>query len=290
MVLLTLLTAACTAAQGGTPSPAPGGSSPSSSDKVTSTKVRAVIDGRTVELADGTKARISLLAEPSSCAAAAALEFAQKTLVDKDVQVGSITPGEVTLLLSDGTDYALLAVKNGIMRTTGVDGGPMTEAESKAAKAKLGLWAQDCPASTTQATSATPVPPPPPPAATSTSTGAATPPPAPPAPPSPPCVVVYRVNSQWPGAFQAEVTVRNVSGALINGWTLRWHYSDRQTVAQLWNGSVSQSGGDVSVTNANYNALIVPNGSVSVGFNGSVNGRNSAPTSFSLNGTPCTTA
>jgi endonuclease YncB( thermonuclease family) len=290
LVLLTLLTAACTAAQGGTPSPAPGGSSPSSSDKVTSTKVRAVIDGRTVELADGTKARISLLAEPSSCAAAAALEFAQKTLVDKDVQVGSITPGEVTLLLSDGTDYALLAVKNGIMRTTGVDGGPMTEAESKAAKAKLGLWAQDCPASTTQATSATPVPPPPPPAATSTSTGAATPPPAPPAPPSPPCVVVYRVNSQWPGAFQAEVTVRNVSGALINGWTLRWHYSDRQTVAQLWNGSVSQSGGDVSVTNANYNALIVPNGSVSVGFNGSVNGRNSAPTSFSLNGTPCTTA
>ncbi|MGW4212142.1 cellulose binding domain-containing protein [Lentzea sp. NPDC004789] len=292
LVLLTLLTAGCTAAQGGTPSPAPGGSSPSSSDKVMSTKVRAVIDGRTVELADGTKARISLLAEPSSCAAAAALEFAQKTLVDKDVQVGSITPGEVTLLLSDGTDYALLAVKNGIMRTTGVDGGPMTEAESKAAKAKLGLWAQDCAASTSPTTPVPPPPPPPPPAATATSTRAATPPPPPAttAPPSPPCVVLYRVTREWPGAFQAEVTVRNVSGALINGWTLRWHYSDRQTVAQMWNGSVSQSGGDVSVTNAPYNALIVPKGSVSVGFNGSVNGRNSAPTSFSLNGTPCTTS
>jgi len=255
-----------------------------------STKVRAVLDGRTVELADGTKARISLLAEPSPCAAAAALEFAQKTLVDKDVQVGSITPGEVTLLLSDGTDYALLAVKNGILRATGVDGGPMVEAESKASKAKLGLWAQDCAASTPPSTPVPPPPPPPPPAATSTA--AATPPPPPPstAPPSPPCVVVYRVNGHWPGAFQADVTVRNVSGALMNGWTLRWRFPDGQTVAQMWNGSVSQSGGDVSVTNANYNALIVPNGTVSVGFNGLVHGRNSAPTSFSLNGAPCTTA
>ncbi|MET8760138.1 cellulose binding domain-containing protein [Lentzea sp. NPDC004782] len=289
LVLLTLLTAACTVEQSGTPSPAPGGSSSTPAEKAMSTKVRAVIDGRTVELADGTKARISLLAEPSPCAAAAALEFAQKTLVDKDVQVGSITPGEVTLLLSDGTDYALLAVKNGILRTTGVDGGPMMEAESKASKAKLGLWAQDCPTSTTPPTPVPPPPPPPPAAATSTS-ATTPPPPPPPAPPSPPCVVVYRVNGQWPGAFQAEVTVRNVSGALMNGWTLRWRFPDGQTVAQMWNGSVSQSGGDVSVTNTNYNALIVPNGSVSVGFNGSVHGRNSAPTSFSLNGTPCTTA
>src|SRR5689334_11145572 len=154
LVLLTLLTTACTAEQGGTPSPAPQVTS-ASPEKETSTKVRAVVDGRTVELADGTKARISLLAEPSSCAAAAALEFATKTLLDKEVHVGSITPGEVTLLMEDGTDYALLAVKNGIMRATGVDGGPMVEAESKASKGKLGLWGKDCSAATSA-----PVPPP----------------------------------------------------------------------------------------------------------------------------------
>jgi endonuclease YncB( thermonuclease family) len=283
LVLLTLLTTACTAEQGGTPSPAPHSSAPPI-ENGTSTKVRAVIDGRTVELATGTRARISLLAEPPSCAAEAALEFAKKTLVDKEVQVGSITPGEVTLLLEDGMDYALLAVKNGILRASGVDGGPLMDAESKASKAKLGMWAQECSKPTTPTTPTTQPPPP----AVSTAPPAATPP-APPAPPSPPCVVAYRVNSQWPGAFQAEVTVRNVSGALINGWTLRWRFPDGQTVAQLWNGKVSQSGGDVSVTNAGYTALIVPNGSVSLGFNGKVNGANNPPTSFTLNDATCTT-
>ncbi|MET9629571.1 cellulose-binding domain-containing protein [Lentzea sp. NPDC006480] len=276
LVLLTLLTAACTAEQGGMPKAAPQVSSPSP-EKEASTKVRAVVDGRTVELADGTKARISLLAEPSSCAAAAALEFATKTLLDKEVHVGSITPGEVTLRMEDGMDYALLAVKNGILRTTGVDGGPMMDAESKASKGKLGLWGKECPASTT--------PPPPPPA------DSAKPPQetrTPPAPPSPPCVVVYRVNSTWPGSFQAEVTVRNVSGALIDGWTLRWRFPDGQKVTQMWNATSSQSGSDVSVTNAGYTALIVADGSVSLGFNGSVNGANSVPSAFTLNGATCT--
>ena len=225
------------------------------------------MDGRTVELADGTRARIARLAEPPSCAAAAALDFATKTLLDKEVRVSSITPGEVSLALPDGTDYALLAVQYGFLRTAGVDGGPLVEAETKASKAKLGLWAEDCPASTA-----------PPPSST-----AATPPPA------APCVVVYRITSQWAGAFQGEVTVRNVSGALVQGWTVRWRFAGGETVTQLWNGTVAQIGADVSVTNADYNALIVTDGSVSFGFNGAVTGPSSPPSSFSVNGTACTT-
>lgn len=177
VVLLTLLVAGCTATQDGRPFPAPRVSS-STVEKEPSTKVRAVVDGRTVELADGTRARIARLAEPPACAAPAALDFATKALLDKEVRVSSITPGEVSLTLPDGTDYALLAVQYGILRTAGVDGGPLVEAESKASKAKLGLWAQDCPASA--------VPPP--------SSTAAT--------PAAPCVVVYRITGQWPGAFQ----------------------------------------------------------------------------------------
>ncbi|WP_346133061.1 cellulose binding domain-containing protein [Lentzea roselyniae] len=269
VVLLALFVTACTAEQGGMPSPAPRVSSSPPSEAEPSTKVRAVIDGRTVELADGTRARISLLAEPSSCAAAAALDFTTKTLLDKEVRVSSITPGEVSLVLPDGTDFALLAVRGGMLRTTGVDGGPLTEAESQASQAKLGLWAQECPTST-------PVQAPPSPSPSST------------APPAPPCVVVYRINSEWPGAFQGEVTVRNASGALINGWTLRWRYADGQTVTQMWNATVSQSGADVTVTNAGYTALIVPDGSVSLGFNASVSGANSVPDSFTLNGAACT--
>lgn len=263
LLTLTLLTA-CTAGHDGRPVAVPRVSSPSSAEKEPSTKVRAVVDGRTVELADGTRARISLLAEPTSCGAAAAVEFATNALLDKEVRATSITPGEVSLMLPDGTDYALLAVRNGVLRTSGVDGGPLMEAETKASQAKLGLWAQDCPITTAPATSSAP-------------------------PPSPTCVVVYRITSQWPGSFQGEITVRNAGDKLINGWTLRWRFTDGQTVTQLWNATVSQSGADVSVVNAAYTALIVPDGSVSLGFNGSVSGPNSVPASFTLNGVPCTT-
>ncbi|WP_434442964.1 cellulose-binding domain-containing protein [Lentzea sp. E54] len=259
LLILASLTA-CTAEHEGRPLAAPQVSSPSSVENRPSTKVRTVVDGRTVELADGTRARISLLAEPPSCAAAAATDFAAKTLLDKEVRVSSITPGEVSLALPDGADYAMLAVQYGFLRTSGVDGGPLMEAETKASQAKLGLWAQDC----------------------------STPTPSSSAPP-PPCVVVYRINGQWTGAFQADVTVRNVSGALVNGWTVRWRFADGQTVTQMWNGTVSQSGADVTVTDAGYNALIVVDGSVSFGFNGSVSGSNSAPGSFTLNGVSCTT-
>ncbi|WP_394618108.1 cellulose binding domain-containing protein [Lentzea sp. JNUCC 0626] len=265
VVLLTLLVAACTAPQDGRPFPAPR-SSPSV-DKEPSTKVRTVVDGRTVELADGTRARISRLAEPTSCAAAAATDFATKTLLDKEVRVSSITPGEISLALADGTDYALLAVQYGILRTSGVDGGPLVEAETKASQAKLGLWAQgDCPSSAAQPPSSTAVAP----------------------PPASPCVVVYRITSHWAGAFQAEVTIRNVSGALVEGWTVKWRYDGGETVSQLWNGTVSQSGADVSVANAAYNALIVKDGSVTFGFNGAATGPTSPPTAFSVNGAACT--
>ncbi|GHH29963.1 cellulose binding domain-containing protein [Lentzea cavernae] len=264
LVLLTLFVAGCTASQDGRPLPASQTPPPSTAEQGQSTKVRTVVDARTVELADGTRARISLLAEPASCAAAAAVDFATKTLLEKEVRVSSITPGEVSLMLPDGTDYALLAVRSGVLRAAGGDGGPLVEAETKASQAKLGLWAQgDC----------------------STST----PPPTTTAPPPPSCVVVYRITNQWAGAFQAEVTVRNVSGALVEGWTVRWRFAEGESVAQLWNGTASQSGVNVSVTNADYNALIVAEGSVSFGFNGSATAPSSPPTSFSLNGAACTT-
>ncbi len=268
-VLLALLTAACTTEVASLPHPvaSPAKTSASVSEDQPPVKVVAVLDGRTVELADGTKARVSMLAEPAGCGAEAALDFARKTLLDQEVRVSSITPGEVSLVLGDGTDYALLAVRSGMLRTAGVDGGPLTQVESDAAKGKLGLWALEC---------ATATPPPPPAPSTST-------------PPPPPCAVQYRVNSRWPGAFQAEVTVRNVSGVLINGWTLRWRFTDGQTVNQMWNATPVQEGAVVSVTNADYSALITPNGSISIGFNGTANGANNPPTSFTLNGAPCRT-
>ncbi len=101
------------------------------------------------------------------------------------------------------------------------------------------------------------------------------------------CSVAYAVSSSWPGGFGANVTVTNY-GDPVNGWRLTWSYTAGQTITQLWNGSYTQSGGQVTVTSASYNGSIPTNGTASFGFNGAWNGSNPAPASFTLNGVTCT--
>ncbi len=104
------------------------------------------------------------------------------------------------------------------------------------------------------------------------------------------CQVTYAVSSQWGGGFGANVTINNL-GDPVNGWQLTWTFGAGQTITQLWNGTPSQSGSNVTVTNASYNGAIPTGGSVSFGFNGSWNdASNPVPTNFALNGTPCTGA
>ncbi|MEU4398774.1 cellulose binding domain-containing protein [Micromonospora orduensis] len=102
------------------------------------------------------------------------------------------------------------------------------------------------------------------------------------------CQVAYSVASQWPGGFTGTVTVTNL-GDPVPGWTLRWSYGAGQQVSQAWGATVTQSGGQVSATNVDYNANLATNGSTSFGFNASWNGSsNPAPTSFTLNNVACT--
>jgi hypothetical protein len=102
------------------------------------------------------------------------------------------------------------------------------------------------------------------------------------------CQITYTVTNQWPGGFGANVNVNNLGDA-VSSWTLTWSFSAGQTITQLWSGSVTQSGSQVTVTNASYNGSIPTGGSASFGFNGSWNNSaNPVPTSFALNGTTCT--
>ncbi len=104
------------------------------------------------------------------------------------------------------------------------------------------------------------------------------------------CRVQYAITNQWTGGFGASVTITNTGSTSINGWTLAWSFANGQTITQLWNGSYTQSGSAVSVTNASYNGTIASGGTVNFGFNGSWNGSNTNPTSFTLNGTSCSIA
>jgi endo-1,4-beta-xylanase len=101
------------------------------------------------------------------------------------------------------------------------------------------------------------------------------------------CRVDYTVTSQWQGGFGASVTVTNLGDA-ISGWRLTWSFAAGQTISQLWNGTVSQSGAQVTVTNASYNGSIATGATANFGFNGTSTGSNPSPTSFALNGVTCT--
>jgi non-reducing end alpha-L-arabinofuranosidase len=101
------------------------------------------------------------------------------------------------------------------------------------------------------------------------------------------CQVDYAISASWPGGFNVNANLKNLGDA-INGWRLSWTFASGQTITQLWNGTYTQSGGQVTVTNASYNASIATGASASFGFNGSWTGSNPVPTSFALNGTACT--
>jgi lysophospholipase L1-like esterase len=95
------------------------------------------------------------------------------------------------------------------------------------------------------------------------------------------------VSSQWTGGFGAAVDVTNL-GDPLTGWTLEFAFGAGQTVTQLWNGSVTQSGSSVTIRNAGWNGTVATGGTASFGFNGSWTGANPVPSSFRLNGVTCT--
>ncbi|HLG77621.1 MAG TPA: cellulose binding domain-containing protein, partial [Ktedonobacteraceae bacterium] len=106
------------------------------------------------------------------------------------------------------------------------------------------------------------------------------------------CRVHYAITGQWPGGFGADITITNTGTTAWNGWTLTFSFANGQTITQLWNGTVSQSGSSVTVTNVSYNGSVAAGASVSPdpGFNGTWNGTNNAPTAFTLNGMACSVA
>lgn len=120
-----------------------------------------------------------------------------------------------------------------------------------------------------------------------------TPTPAPsptPAPGGATCKVAYTMTNQWSGGFGATVTITNTGTTALNGWSLTFTFPGSQQITQGWNGTFSQQGANVTITNLSYNAALAPGATVSPGFNGSWNGSNPSPTAFNLNGAACSVA
>lgn len=71
------------------------------------------------------------------------------------------------------------------------------------------------------------------------------------------------------------MTVRAGSSA-VNGWTVTWTWPGGQSITNLWNGTQSVSGSNVTVRNVDYNGSIASGASTTFGFTG--NGSAATPT------------
>ncbi len=102
------------------------------------------------------------------------------------------------------------------------------------------------------------------------------------------CHVTYTTTSQWPGGFTANVVIGNTGTSPVSGWTLAFTFGGDQKITNAWNdGSFTQSGENVSITNASYNGTIAPDGTTSVGFQRTWTNSDAAPASFTVNDVAC---
>ena len=99
------------------------------------------------------------------------------------------------------------------------------------------------------------------------------------------CQVAYSTND-WSTGFTASITITN-QGSALTSWTLTYSYSGNQQLTQGWSGNWSQSGQNVTVTNASWNGALATGASTQIGANFSNSGTNTAPTAFAINGTAC---
>jgi hypothetical protein len=101
----------------------------------------------------------------------------------------------------------------------------------------------------------------------------------PPATTTPPagksCTASYAIVNSYPNGFQTTVTV-TAGSAAISSWKVGWSFANGQTITQLWNGTQTVNGANVSVVNVSYNGSIAAGGNTTFGFNGTWNNTTNA--------------
>lgn len=93
----------------------------------------------------------------------------------------------------------------------------------------------------------------------------------------------YNIDNEWNTGFVASITIKNDTGAPVNGWAINWSYSTNR-ITSSWNTNLTGSN-PYSATNVGWNGNIAAGQSVSFGVQGNKNGATAErPT---INGTVC---
>ncbi|GFJ86640.1 cellulose binding domain-containing protein [Phytohabitans rumicis] len=102
-----------------------------------------------------------------------------------------------------------------------------------------------------------------------------------------PLSIAYAIGAQYPNSFSVNITVRNITQEPLNGWTMRWTFTNGQLITSLFNGVWYQVGPTVTARNPTWWPVLAPNASLTFGFQAGGQGRGYPPTAFTVNGAPC---
>jgi hypothetical protein len=109
------------------------------------------------------------------------------------------------------------------------------------------------------------------------------------APPRSSCAVRFTETTNWGSGFVAGIDITNNASNGIDGWALTFTWpTPWQQQAGGWNGTWTQNGATVTITNADFNRHLAPGATTNIGFVGNYTGPNIEPMLFTLNGILCT--
>jgi Cellulose binding domain len=80
------------------------------------------------------------------------------------------------------------------------------------------------------------------------------------------CSAAPSVVNSWSGGYQDQVTVTNAGSAPLSQWAVQFTLPAGDTIASSWNATLSQSGQQVTASNAAYNGALSPGGSATWGL------------------------
>jgi len=80
------------------------------------------------------------------------------------------------------------------------------------------------------------------------------------------------------------VTVTHTGGTPITGWTVSFTFANGQTITQVWNGTLQQSGAAVTVRNLSWNGTLGTGATASFGFLANWTGSNTVPATTCVTG------
>jgi serine/threonine-protein kinase len=111
--------------------------------------------------------------------------------------------------------------------------------------------------------------------------------PTPSPPPALTCQIGYQLTDLKVLGYSAKVTIKNVGGERVAGWTLAFDLPAGQRLKTGWGGEWAQNGQRITVRDWVVNGTVDPGKSVDIGFYGTYKNKLDKPAHFSLNDVAC---